>query len=79
MDMGKKMKKKKRTKGVAEKILEIEAFLMNPHTAKEIKQELKDSRGYSINSKAIMMALLYLLRENKIKRKKEGKIYKYHL
>lgn len=70
--------KKRKQKSVTEKILELKAFLKEPHTAKEIRQELKDSRGYSIDSKTIMMALLKLLRDDKIKRKKEGKVYKYH-
>lgn len=73
------MKKKKHKKSVAEKILELENFLKVPKTAEDIKKELKDSMGYSIDMYAIRMALIRLLRSKKIKRKKEGKIYKYNI
>lgn len=72
------MTKKKSKKSVADKILELGGFLKKAHTAREIKRELKDTRGHSVDSKALMMALIGLLRDDKIKRKKEGKVYRYY-
>lgn len=44
------MKKKEQAKkSVAEKILELGNFVTTPRTADEIKKELKDSMGYSID------------------------------
>lgn len=71
------MKKKKQKPSVSEKILKI--IDKQPKAAEEIKKELKDSFGYNINPEDIRVNLLYLLRRDKIRRKKEGRIYKYYV
>lgn len=73
------MKKKQSKKSVAEMILELSDFLKISKTAKEIQQEIKDSMGHNVGDDQVKMALLRLLRTHKIERKKEGKIYKYHI
>lgn len=65
-------------KSVADIILALGKFLDVPRTAEEIKKEIKDRKGHSIDLQDIRVNLLYLLRRDKIKRKKEGSFYKYH-
>lgn len=71
------MKKKKTKISVAEKIMKI--ISRQPKNAEEIKKELKDQFGFNEKPEGIRINLLYLLRREKIKRKKEGKIYRYHV
>ncbi|MCP6720416.1 MAG: hypothetical protein KJI72_03835 [Patescibacteria group bacterium] len=71
------MKKKKQKSSVAEKIMK--AIDKQSKAAEEIRKELKDRFGYNIKPKDIRVNLLYLLRREKIKRKKEGKTYKYYI
>ena len=71
------MKKKAQKASVAEKIMKV--IDKRAKTAEEIKNELKDKFGYNIKPEDIRVNLLYLLRREKIQRKKEGKIYKYHI
>jgi len=71
------MKKKKQKVSVAEKIMRV--IGKEPRVAEEIKKELKDRFGYNEELDDIRVNLLYLLRRGKIKRKKEDKIYKYHI
>jgi len=71
------MEKKKQRASVAEKIMKI--IDKQPKSAKEIKKELKDRFGYKVKSEDVRVNLLYLLRREKIKRKKENKIYKYYI
>ena len=70
--------KNKAKKSVAEIILELNGFLDKPKIAEEIKKEIKDRKGRVIPLQDIRVNLLYLLRREKIKRKKEGSSYKYH-
>jgi len=71
------LKKKKQT-SVAEKIMKI--IDKKPKTAEEIKKELKDSLGCTAKLTDIRVNLLYLLRREKIQRKKdEAGEYKYHI
>lgn len=69
------MKKKKSS--ISEKILKV--ISKEPKTAEEIRSELKDKFGHNEKLDDIRVNLLYLLRREKIKRKKEDKIYKYHV
>jgi hypothetical protein len=71
------MKKKKQKVSVSEKIMKV--IDKRPRVAEEIKKELKDRFGYNEKPEDVRVNLLYLLRREKIKRKKEGKIYKYHI
>lgn len=71
------MEKKIQKLSVAEKILKV--VDKQPKEAEEFKKELKDRFGYKIKPEDIRVNLLYLLRREKIKRKKEGKIYKYYV
>lgn len=71
------MKKLKQKMSVAEKILKI--INKEKKTAEEIKQELKDMFGFSIKLDDIRVNLLFLLRRERIKRKKDGVIYKYYI
>ncbi len=72
------MKKKSKKKvSVAEKIMKV--IDKRPKVAEEIKKELKDGFGYNEKLDDIRVNLLYLLRREKIKRKKENKVYKYHI
>lgn len=68
----------KTKKSVSEIISELGSFLIEARTAEEIKKEIKDRKGHNINLQDIRVNLLYLLRREKIKRKKEGGSYKYH-
>ncbi len=76
--MSKNKNVKKNKKSVADIILELGIFLNEAKTAEEIKKEIKDRKGHSIDLQDIRVNLLYLLRREKIKRKKEGSFYKYH-
>lgn len=69
--------KKNQKVSVAEKIIKI--IDKQPKTAEEIKKELKDKFGFNIKLEDVRVNLLYLLRREKIKRKKENKIYRYHI
>ena len=71
------MKTKKQKASVAEKIMKVMAKKLQ--TAEEIRRELKDRFGFNEKPKDIRVNLLYLLRREKIRRKKENKIYKYHI
>jgi predicted transcriptional regulator len=73
MKMAKKIKK-----SISEMILEIKDNFNSPKTAEDIRVEIKDSLGHTIGNDQIKMTLLRMLRKKQIKRKKEGKIYKYH-
>lgn len=70
-------KKNKKKASVAEKIMKI--INKQPRAAEEIKKELKDRFGYNETLDDVRVNLLYLLRREKIQRKKEDKIYKYHI
>lgn len=70
-------KKNKKKASVAEKIMKI--IDEQPKTAEEVKKELKDNFGYNKKLYEVRVNLLYLLRKEKIKRKKEDEIYKYHI
>lgn len=73
-----KGKKKANNKvSVADKIMKV--ITKNPQTADDIRAELKDRFGYSIKLEDIRVNLLYLLRREKIQRKKDGEVYKYFL
>ncbi len=73
-----KMKKKKTKTSLTEKIVKI--LEKKPKTAEEIKTELKDRLGCAAKLTDIRVNLLYLLRREKIQRKKEGvEEYKYHI
>jgi hypothetical protein len=69
------MKKKKQKASVADKIMKV--MTERPKTAEEVRKELKDRFGHSEALDDIRVNLLYLLRREKIQRKKEDKIYKY--
>lgn len=71
-------RKNKDKKSVSEIILALDKFLDTPKIAEEIKKEIKDKKGHSISLQDIRVNLLYLLRREKIKRKKEDKTYKYY-
>lgn len=77
MERENNMKKKKQKASVAEKIMKV--IDKQPKAAEEIKKELKDRFGYVIKPEDVRINLLYLLRREKIKRKKEGKIYRYFI
>ncbi len=69
--------KKNQKVSVAEKIIKV--ISKQPKSAEEFKRELKDRFGYNIELEDIRVNLLYLLRREKIQRKKEGTIYKYNI
>jgi len=71
------MKIKKQKSSVAEKIMKV--LGKQPVAADEVRKELKDRFGYIVKLEDVRVNLLYLLRREKIKRKKENKIYKYHI
>ena len=73
------MQKSKTKKSTSEKILKLADSLKNGKSAEEIKTELKDRFGYNIDLAEIRVNLLYLLRREKIKRKKEKDVYKYYV
>ena len=71
------MSKKKQKTSLAEKIMKV--LSTRPQSAEEIRKELKDKFGYKEELEDIRVNLLYLLRREKIKRKKKDKIYKYYI
>ncbi len=71
------MKVKKSKISVTEKVMRV--IHKQQQTAEEITKELKDKFGYNIKLKDIRVNLLYLLRREKIQRKNDGKMYKYHI
>lgn len=71
------MKKKKQKVSVSEKIMKV--LTKKLKDADEIRTELKDRFGFKETPEDIRVNLLRLLRRETIKRKKEGKVYKYHL
>ncbi|OGZ52769.1 MAG: hypothetical protein A3A29_00095 [Candidatus Ryanbacteria bacterium RIFCSPLOWO2_01_FULL_47_79] len=71
------MKKKKQKISVSGKIMKV--LTAQSKDAEEIRKELKDSFGFSEKPEDVRVNLLYLLRREKIKRKKFGKVYKYHV
>ncbi|MBU0478269.1 hypothetical protein KKC91_06850 [bacterium] len=72
------MKKKKQKTSVSEKIMKI--VNKNPKTAEGIKKELKDKFGCTAKLADVRVNLLYLLRRDKIQRKKDGAGgYKYFI
>lgn len=71
------MKKKKQKVSVTEKIMRI--IDKRPKAAEDVKKELKDKFGFNERPEDIRVNLLYLLRREKIKRKREGDVYKYHI
>ena len=71
------MSKKKQKASLAEKIMKV--LSKRPQPAEEIRKALKDRFGYKEEPEDIRVNLLYLLRREKIKRKKEDKIYKYYI
>jgi predicted transcriptional regulator len=72
-----KMKKKKQKTSLAQKIMKV--LSKQPMAAENVKEELKDTFGYNEKLADVRVNLLYLLRREKIGRKKDGKIYKYHI
>jgi len=50
-----------------------------PRIAEGIGKDLKDNFGYRVQVQDIRVNLLYLLRREKIKRKKEAGKYKYFI
>ena len=71
------MVKKKNKKSVSEKIMKV--LNKQLRDAEEVRKELKDKFGFTEKLKNIRVNLLYLLRREKIERKKDGKVYKYHI
>ena len=71
------MKKKKQKVSVAEKVMRI--IDKRPKAAEDVKKELKDKFGFNERPEDIRVNLLYLLRREKIKRKKEEDVYKYYI
>ncbi len=71
------MKKKKQKVSASEKIMRV--LNKSSKDAEEIKKELKDIFGFNEKPQDIRVNLLYLLRRGEIKRKKDGKIYKYYV
>lgn len=69
--------KKKQKVSLAERLLKV--IDKKPRPAEEFKKELKDGFGYSIKLEDIRVNLLYLLRREKIHRKKENSVYKYYI
>jgi hypothetical protein len=79
MSMG-GVKKKKANVNNTDKILKVSGFLKTPRTAEEIRKELKDRFGFSIDLTHLRISLLRLLRQEKIQRKKDGAGgYKYYV
>jgi len=72
------MKKRKQKASLAEKIMKI--LDKKPKTGEEIKKELKDRLGCTAKLTDMRVNLLYLLRREKIQRKKDGAgEYKYFI
>ena len=68
---------KKQKISVSEKIIKV--LNNQPKIAEEIRKELKDQFGFSERLEDIRVNLLYLLRREKVKRKKENGVYKYYI
>ena len=77
MGKGNHMKKKKNKTSVADLLLRV--IDKTPKSADEIRRELKDRFGHNVRPDDVRVNLLYLLRRDKIKRKKINKIYKYYI
>ena len=75
--MRNKNKKKNPKLSVAERLMKV--IDKRPKLAEEFRKEIKDRFGYNEKPEDIRVNLLYLLRREKIKRKKDGKIYKYYV
>ncbi len=71
------MKKKKQPKSVSANIMKV--ISKQPRTAEELRRELKDTFGHNEKLDDVRVNLLYLLRREQVKRKKEGKLYKYYI
>lgn len=71
------MKTKKSKISVAEKLLKV--IGKQPRPAEEFRKEIKDRFGHNEKPEDIRVNLLYLLRREEIKRKKDGKVYKYYI
>lgn len=71
--------KKKNSKSVslAERLVKL--ITKQSKSAEELRDELKDRFGYKEKHEHIRVNLLYLLRREKIKRVRTGKLYKYHI
>lgn len=73
------LKKTKNKNSMAEKILKLGDFLNHPRTAEDIRKEIKDRFGHSFELQDIRVNLLYLIRREKITRKKDENVYKYKI
>jgi len=71
------MKAKTQKTSLAEALMKV--INSSPRIAEEIGKDLKDDFGYRVQLQDIRVNLLYLLRREKIKRKKEGGKYKYFI
>lgn len=71
------MVQKKQKVSVADKIVKV--LTKHPKDADNIRKELKDRFGFNEKPSDIRVNLLYLLRRERISRKKVGKTYQYHL
>lgn len=71
------MKKKAQKTSVAEKIMKV--IDRRPRPAEEFRKEIKDRFGHNEKPEDIRVNLLYLLRREQIKRRKDGKIYMYYI
>ncbi|MFA6136310.1 MAG: hypothetical protein WC705_03070 [Candidatus Paceibacterota bacterium] len=71
------LRKKKQNTSVAERLIKV--INKQPRTAEEFRKEIKDKLGHNEKPEDIRVNLLYLLRREKIKRKKEGSVYKYYI
>ena len=71
------MKKKKQKMSVVDRLIKV--IDRRPRSAEEFRKEIKDKFGYNEKSNDIGVNLLYVLRREKIKRKKDGKVYKYYI
>ena len=69
-------KKSSKTNSLAERLAKF--ITKHPKSAEELRRELKDRSGYSERLDDIRVNLLYLIRRDKVKRVKDGKLYKYH-
>ncbi len=71
------MKAKTQKTSLAETLMKV--INSSPRIAEEIGKDLKDNFGYRVQLQDIRVNLLYLLRREKIKRKKDGGKYKYFI
>lgn len=70
-------KPKKQKKSLSEIIMKV--MTKSPMLAEEIGALVKEKFGYRVSVQDIRVNLLYLLRREEIKRKKEGGKYKYFI